>query len=72
MSKKNKSYRRPKHKQMLAEFCAANADRILPFTVSNLIKEGAWADIPRQSKNKKMWKFDRKRERRFKYNHLTG
>lgn len=70
MSKKSRSYRRPKHKQLLAEFCAAKVDG-LPFTVSEVIKEGAWADIPRQSKNKKMWKFDRKRERKFKYNHLT-
>lgn len=70
MSKKNKSYRRPKHKQMLAEFYAAKVDG-LPFIVSEVIKEGAWADIPRQSKNKKMWKFDRKQERNFKYKHLT-
>lgn len=70
MSKKTKCFRSPKHKQMLSEFYAAKVDG-LPFIVSEVIKEGAWADIPRQSKNKKMWKFDRKREREFKYNHLT-
>lgn len=72
MAKKNRSLRTPKHKQMLAEFCAAKADGVLPFSVGNVIKEGSWADILRESKNKKMWKFDRKQERKFKYNHLTG
>ena len=71
MPKKNKSLRRPRHKQLLTEFYAAKVDG-LPFIVSEAIKEGAWADIPRQSKNKKKRKLDRKREREFKYNHLTG
>lgn len=52
MAKKNRSFRTPKHKQLLAEFCAAKVDG-LPFTVSEIIKEGALADVKRQDKNKK-------------------
>jgi len=38
-------FRHPHHKGLLREFFGARADRLLPFTVDQVIKDGSWADI---------------------------
>jgi len=67
------NFRRPKHKQLLTEYESAKVDDSgLPFTIPEVIKEGAWADIPiehkfleRKAKAKKLDKL-RKQQRKAK------